>query len=343
MRIGVIARATDRGLGIQTWEAARALDATVLVVNIDNPSSKHYPTDLARFPDAPVVTCTEGWRLPEDTVRGWLAGLDVVWTAETFYDARFCDWARDAGVRTYIHANPEFVPAGGRGWGIGQPTAWWTATCWRQDHMPDGTKVVPFPVATDRFRPAEPHDGPCRWLHVAGKQALGDRNGTEAVIAALPLLEQPCSVRIITQDPELPARITAPAHVDLELVTGGLADYWDLYTDVDALILPRRYGGLCLPVQEAMAAGLAVVMPDIDPNNQTWPTRLIPAGPGVELRMPAGKIPVASIDPADVAAGMDALADPHERLRWQRWSRSWATANSWRTRAGRWRRLFADT
>ena len=35
---------------------------------------------------------------------------------------------------------------------------------------------------------------------------------------------------------------------------GGVANYWDAYDGYDALVLPRRYGGLCLPVQEGMAA-----------------------------------------------------------------------------------------
>jgi hypothetical protein len=33
-------------------------------------------------------------------------------------------------------------------------------------------------------------------------------------------------------------------------------DQAELYTDFDALILPQRYGGLCLPMNEALLSGL---------------------------------------------------------------------------------------
>ena len=45
----------------------------------------------------------------------------------------------------------------------------------------------------------------------------------------------------------------------------------DLYKDFDALILPRRYAGLCLPTNEALMSGLPVIMTDISPNNQLLP------------------------------------------------------------------------
>jgi glycosyltransferase involved in cell wall biosynthesis len=37
------------------------------------------------------------------------------------------------------------------------------------------------------------------------------------------------------------------------------------------MILPRRYAGLCLPMNEALISGLPVFMTDISPNNQILP------------------------------------------------------------------------
>jgi glycosyltransferase involved in cell wall biosynthesis len=45
----------------------------------------------------------------------------------------------------------------------------------------------------------------------------------------------------------------------------------DLYNDYDAMVLPRRYAGLCLPMNEALISGLPVFMTDILPNNQILP------------------------------------------------------------------------
>lgn len=334
MRVGVIARTNSRGLDIQTTEAARNLDASVLVVDVRNHSNKRFPTDRSRYPGAPVVECLPGWKLDPAVVKPWLDTVDAVYSAETFYDPNFTQWARSKGVVTIVHANPEFVaPAGG--WAIGEPSARWSPTCWRNELMPP-TEVVTFPVAADRFTHVEPHDGPCRWLHVGGKAALADRNGTDALLDALRFLREPCSVTICTQEPEVP-RFTVPDHVTVTVVRS-VPDYWGLYPGHDALVMPRRYGGLCLPVQEAMGAGMAVLMPDISPNSQTWPVATFPARLDREARMPAGQVPVASIDPVVLAGAMDRFADPAVRVRCQRESRYWAACNSWEVQAPEWLR-----
>lgn len=333
MKVGVIARTNQRGLDIQTTEAARNLHASVLVVDVRNPSGRRFPSDLTRWPNAPVVECRTGWRLDESTVRTWLEGLNAVYSAETFYDPHLPDWAREAGVVTVVHANPEFLPQDG-GWAVGEPTQRWSPTAWRNQHLPQPTHVVPFPVATDRLTPVDPHDGPCRWLHVGGKQALADRNGTGTLIESLRYLKEACSLTVCTQEQGFP-RIHAPSHVDVRRA-GPVPNYWDLYPGYDALVMPRRYGGLCLPVQEAMAAGMAVVMPDIDPNPKTWPVATVPATFTEEARMPAGMVPVATVDPQELAEAMDRMADPRERFDWQARSRAWAKAHSWETLRPEW-------
>ena len=62
-----------------------------------------------------------------------------------------------------------------------------------------------------------------------------------------------------------------PDNVELVVETGDVNKYWDLYRQGDVLVMPRRFGGLCLPAQEALGAGMPVVMPDIDPNNRWLP------------------------------------------------------------------------
>ena len=68
---------------------ARNLNASVLVVSVLNGSSGRYPDKVKRYPDAPVSRCEAGWKLDEDGfVRSWLETVDVVYSAETFYDQR---------------------------------------------------------------------------------------------------------------------------------------------------------------------------------------------------------------------------------------------------------------
>lgn len=330
MRVGVLSPLTDRGLGVQSWEAARNLDAAVLHVETKDPSAPSHPE---RFPNATRTRWAAG--LDPKVVMAWLRTVDVVYAAETFYDPRFTKWAQAASTTTVLHANPEFYT------GSQDPTRLWSATPWRKDVMPERTEVVPFPVAADRFTPAEPHDGPCRFVHVAGKRALADRNGTDTVMGALHMLSRPCEVRIIVQHGEVPEVPNVPRHVKVTVVDPP-ADYWRLYDDCDALVLPRRYGGLCLPVQEACAAGLAVLMSDLIPN-QVWPGPRVPAEFFRKVTMPCGRVPVYDVRPSVLAAAMDALADPVYRCRFQEQSRAWAVTHSWDVQGPLWLKSMAAT
>lgn len=323
MRIGVVSPLTDRGLGIQSWEAARNLDAEVLFVETKDPAARSHPE---RAPHATKVRWAQGLD-PKPTME-WLRTVEVVYAAETFYDPRLPKWAAAAGVTSVLHANPEFWT------GAQHPELLWSATDWRSDVMPPRTEVVPFPVATDRFAPVAPHGGWCRWLHVAGKRALADRNGTDTLMAALPLLTEPCEVRIVVQSGEVPALGPLPAHVKVTF-SPPPADYWRLYDGADALVMPRRYGGLCLPVQEACAAGMAVLMSDLPPNGM-WPGPRVPAEFRRKVTMPCGRVPVYEVAPAVLAEAMDTLADPVVRGRHQAESRAWAVEHSWERQAPLW-------
>lgn len=335
MRLGVIARPEDRGLGLQTWEVTRHLQCSVLVVDV-----LEQRTDIAshwdRFPDAVRAVWRHGKFLKPRLVGDWLESVDVVYSAETFYDQKLPDWAYAVDTRTVVQVNPEFWrPTRWR-----EPDAQWSATSWRLEHIAPGTEVVPYPVAAERFTPVPQHDGPTRWLHVAGRRAIYDRNGTETLLEALPLLRQPCSVTIAVQDGDEPPQLPrVPRYVDVQ-VRGPVANYWDQYADADALVMPRRYGGLCMPVQEACAAGLAILMPDCAPNRDTWPIVPVRVHGYDQLHMRAGEVAVANVDHMDLARQMDALAEPCKRHVQQQASLGWATWHSWQRQGPDWLERF---
>lgn len=320
-----MARADDTGLGVQSWEACRALQPdAVLVVEMGAGAHRELPTYHDRYPGATRATFAHG-RLPEDAVRDWLAELDVVVGFECFYDPDFYDWAEHARTATALQVNPELLrpldvyPQ--------RPSAWWAPTPWRLEHIPAGAGVVPVPVADDRFPFRRPErDGVLRVLHVEGHPALADRNGTRIVRDALRRVTRPMRVTMASQA-QRAYRSTGPA----EIVTRGpMANYWDLYADHDVLVLPRRYGGLSLIAQEAMASGLAVVMTDAEPQRSIWPILAVPGTEGPPVRMLCGPLRPVHADPAELAGVLDRLAsDPDEVGAAQIASLRWAMENRW--------------
>lgn len=323
MKIGVIARADDRGLGNQTWEVARNLPTErVLVVREPGSERQGFTPHLERFPGATVVTDDHGC-FDEAVTRDWLAGLDVVYSAETLYDWRVADWARDAGVATVVHVNAEFYrPEPGKP----EPTEWWAATDWRLEHLHPATRVVPMPVPVDRWPTV--NLSAASVLHVGGRAATRDRNGTEVVwdvAAALPDIDFVISTQSRIQVRDLP-------NVTVRPPTG---DYWDLYRDHAVLLQPRRYGGLCLPANEAAGAGLAVVMPDVNPNDW-WPGRKIAARPGAPLRIGPLRIDVHNPDASDTARLVADLFDSGDLDGERQRARDWAEEHSWAAMAPLW-------
>lgn len=337
MKVGLIARSEDRGLGNLTWEWAQHMrpDRVLLVVprhaipQRPERYAEHDVTVVQWNPEAPALDAAG-----EAQVRKWLGGLDVVYSAETFYDWRICTWARAAGARTVCHVMPEFYRHGQPDAPPG-PDVWWAPTGWRLEHLDPQTRVVPVPVATERFRRARrtpPSPEPVTWLHPAGTRAAADRNGSRLFLTALRHLREPHRVIVKAQSGRWDG-LRAARSVDV--VTGHAAgEYWQLFDGADGVVLPRRYGGLSLPAQEAMAAGCALLMTDVEPQRSEWPIVRLAAAAGkpTSIRTSAGSIPVVGTDPRTIAAAMDELARDRAALRAaRRAALEWAQAHSWET------------
>lgn len=321
MHLGVIARCEDRGLSTQTHDVCRALDPDRVLL-IDVGPDKRFTRHPERFADWEVTeTRWTAGRLDERIVRPWLQGLDAVYSAETPYDARLPQWAAEAKCGVVVHANPEFLsPQDARA-----AVTWWAATPWRRQHLPARTRVVPMPVP-EAPRHAELNDPP-HFLHVAGWPAVSDRNGTGIVAEAAQLMRSDAEVVIRGQHKDISRyRRHAPR---LRVEAGNVPERWDLYRDADVLVMPRRYGGLCMPAIEALACGLAVVMSDTSPN-EVWPGPRVPATEGQTVGTRAGLIPLHDTDPRALAATLDELASNPEVLdKHRREAADWVAANGW--------------
>ena len=322
MRLGLIARADGSGLGTQTLELYRHLSPhRTLVIDVGHlhNSTTHCnkATYLDRYPGAMVC---RGWQLGGQQLVEFLRGLDVVVTCETPYGPDLIPLARRMGVRSVICPNYEFLDRSHR------PDLWAAPSLWHWDEIPEPKIHLPVPIALDRFgdrRPSGapkwqgdaarcPNKGPRHFLHLVGRPAIHDRNGTPDVLAALRHVKSDIRLTVKCQDVNYLAQLRIHAHVppNVELIvdSSDTRDYWDNYRVGDVMILPRRYGGLCLPVNEALGAGMPVIMTDISPNNQWLPAEwLVPATKTAEF-MACNRVDVHQADSVALAARIDLFA-----------------------------------
>lgn len=342
MRIGLLARADQRGLGILTAAFYRHMQpAKTLVIDMGT-LARGFVSDFDQYPGETVVTF-DGHSLPEMQVKGWLRGLDVLYSAETFYDWRIVRWAHDAGVATVCMSMAEFwkhphQPE------LPMPTQVWAPTTWRLDLLPPGTPVVPVPVEQDVF-PLEPAGIGDRLqvVHVAGHRAAGDRNGTLALFVAAQRVTQPMDIYVHTQDEHLPRVRNLKPGVALHLLPGGKQSRPELYAGMHLHVLPRRYGGLCLPAQESIASGLGLAMTDVAPNPTTWPIVGLRGHWEGRQATPSGEVRSFSADPVFLARTLDTLArNPERVVELQTAGVAWGKAHAWSEMAGLYRERLAE-
>lgn len=333
LRIGLIARADSRGLGIQTKAFHDAMHPAKTMV-VDCPSANPLPLRQDWYPDG---TWIKGLPTAAD-FRRWLIGLDVVYTAETGYSRALWTEADQAAVKTVLHVNPEFLDVNDR------PTLWAAPSAWRFDELPTPKMLLPVPITptltVDR-------DEATRFLHVIGRPAVHDRNGTKQLLESLRFVRSPITVTITCQDPvyvpSLMAGIHIPNHVTLEVRSGDVRDNLDLYDGQDVLILPRRFGGLCLPAQEAIGAGMPVIMPKISPNDAWLPAEwLVPATHAGGF-MAKTRVDLYTADVRQLAARIDHFATDREfyAMAADR-AQTIAKDLSWDNQRPVYERLFAD-
>lgn len=303
MKIGLMARADNTGLGVQTHDFYKHMkpDKTMVVdISVLN-GNKQF---LERYPDADIVT--EGFPNRQE-IDEFLRGLDILFTCETPYNYYVFQKARDMGVKTVLQYNWEFLDYLQRH-NLPHPDLFAAPSLWHFDELPfDNKAYLPVPVDTDKFEFVQ-RDYAKSFLHIAGIPAVNDRNGTETVIAALEHIKSDAEIIIRSQDESFINDYIKPAtqkYKQVKLHSEDLEDNAQVYDEGDVMLMPRRYGGLCLPMNEAIAKGMPVIMTDIEPNNrilqEDW---LIPAEKTGEF-MTRTMIDIYSGDPKKLAERID--------------------------------------
>lgn len=316
MRIGLIARSDNTGLGNQTRELASMLnpDKILLVDSTSFNRNKQHPEWYSNYKS---VMTTAGFP-NNNQVTKFLDDLDIVISCETFYNAAFVELAFEKGVKTALQYNYEFLDYL-RKPHRRLPTYLIAPSLWNFDHtvrvFGKKTTVVHIPPPTnkdlfDSVRKNNMSKTHNRILHVAGKAADKDRNGTKTVLEMLKYSKADYELVITSQTP------LAYQYEDsrVTIVHDNPDDRQDLYDGYDAMILPRRYAGLCLPMNEALLSGLPVFMTDISPNNQVLPKEWLAQSTKIDELMTRIMLDVYSADPKELARIVDDYINNSNKL-----------------------------
>jgi len=273
MTLGIIARSDNTGLGNQTRELVKMLNPDKILL-IDSEHFNGNEQHPEWYKDYNVTTTTRGFPTKPEVIE-FLRGIDVVLSCETFYRQDFLHYTKRRGIKTILQYNFEFllnmsVPE------AELPDVLLAPSLWNIDQiekMVDGRcKVIHLPPPTDsslfeNVRQNNMSKDHNRLLHVGGKFAAKDRNGTDTVLQMLRYSKANYELVITTQ--KFPEFNVNDSRITVD--NSNPDNREELYNGFDAMLLPRRYAGLCLPMNEALISGLPVFMTDISPNNLILP------------------------------------------------------------------------
>ncbi len=320
MRLGLIVRADNGGLGSQTLELYRWLrPAKTLVVDISGYNKQWgqygYDNHFERFTDGDVTISTN---FPNNSqIDAFLDDVDVVFTVESPYTHYLFEAARARGVKTVQQYNYEFLdyfihPDWPKPDLLLAPSMWHYAEV-AEKAEEWGCQIKYLPVPTNRtIFPYRQRTQAKKFLHIAGHNTYEDRNGTQLVLETIPFVKADVEFTIRSQY-EIPALVD---DYRVKVIVGDAPNYWESYNEEDVTILPRRYGGLSLQLNEAMSLGMIPIMTDIEPQNGfLHPDSLVPAEMYMSIA-PRTPIDVYRCTPQDLAARIDWLAaQPEEKIK----------------------------
>lgn len=335
--MGLVARGDKTGIAVQCWNFWRNMDVTsVLLVDL---TRYHHPLDPSLYDGTPNLFTWDAPHFlqvashPEDILDNFLSTIDVLFCVETPYNYWLFERAFELGVRTIVQPNYEFFDYSGNRTDIAKPDLFALPTAWHEDdyrrELPDSDiRVVPVPVDTQLLTP-KLRTRFTSLLHTAGTVAEPDRNGTQILIEAMRRVKSPITARVCYQ----PLHGKLPIHdmpSNITIDDSAPRGYWELYGDEDIYVMPRRWGGLCLPMQESIACGMPPVMSGVSPQDGMLPPELqVPAFAHGTLpcRVP---VDMYETDPQLLANKLDVLYEQNDLVEeMSQWCAGWAESHSW--------------
>lgn len=301
MNLGIIGRADRTGLGVETEEFVRHFpEARVLIVKMPSceaQNGSYYDLCPRKFPTAQICELP----LKEKCLRAFLKGLDILFCLETPYNADTFRIAREMGVKTVLRVNFEWLERF-----KDNPDLFLAPSLWRFSAYPEPKAYLPFPIATDRL-PFTLRKKAKIFVHIAGNCKAGyDRNGTEAFLKAIPLVKNP-NIQFLIKS-QVP--IAGLKDTRVKVIVNDVENYWENWEEEgDVLVLPRRYAGQSLPLNEAMSRGLAIMATDMSPQNEFLPKKLLIPIRGTKVIGIRQAVEVAEVDPRDIAKKIDEIAE----------------------------------
>ena len=314
MKLGIIVRADNTGLGNQTYELTQMLNPYKIMI-IDFTSYNGNQQHFEWYAERDYTIC-RGFPTDEE-MNNFLDNVDILLSCETFYNDNTPTLARAKGVKTYLQYNYELfgnLKAEKRPLAdvLISPSPWMIERVHKRFSNQASVLHLPPPTRPELFERAlevNMESNHKRILHIAGKAAANDRNGTNSILDMMKYSKADFELVIKSQTPINTKRLDSRITVEIDNVK----HRQDMYTGFDGMILPRRYAGLCLPMNEALLSGLPVFMTDISPNNLILPKEWLTVSEELGVMRLAAPVIYYDVNAQKLAEKIDAYVNLNDK------------------------------
>lgn len=297
---GIVCYATEQGLGRQ----AKSFFDNGLV------------SEVFVYPHSSYVNHYEWYPKRSKTYDELLSKVNEVWFIETPFDWNFILKAREKGIKTVFFIMYEctrkpmpYIPdvlVGG--------------SIMEREYFGDDVKVINVPVPKElKWKLREKARV---FVHNAGHGGLAGRNGTKELIEAIKYIKSPIKLIIRSQ---FPLKEYKDPRVEYRI---GDFPYETLFAEGDVFVYPDKFGGSCLPLQEAHASGMAVMASDRHPSNTWLPKEILIPIEGYKKDRAYSEIDSAIVSPEKIANMIDNWYDK-DITHLSMLGKKWGEENSW--------------
>lgn len=300
---GAVVLATEQGLGRQAKQFYEHGVFDIALLRMHSVYTNHtewYPNQVNSFEEL-------------------LDKCDTIFFLETPFDWSYIVKARDRGVKTVMFAMYECTPNPMHYW----PDVICGGSIMEKEEYDQPVTVINVPVP-DEIVWKERKRAKI-FVHNAGHGGLGGRNGTKELIEAIPMVQSEAKFIIRSQFP-----VKIPYDDPRIEVRVGDFPYESLFSEGDVFIYPDKFGGSCLPLQEAHASGMMVMASNRHPSNTWLPTEpLIPIQGYKTERIVSHPFQSAIVSPSDIAKTIDEWFDK-DITEYSIRGKKWGEENSWK-------------
>lgn len=339
MSIGCICYATSRGLGHLTRDFHQhSLIDEVMVVE-----HGRVPTNWDWYPGAPS---THLQRLDYGKMRAFCRNHRAMVFFETPFDWGVFAYCRSYGIKTFLVTMYECTPRAHPAPDVYLcPSLLDYDYFTREEYRGATALYTPLPVEYPwKLRTKAEHfvhNG--GYLGVKTRQGGVQREGTTTLIEAMQYVESPIKLTIRVQENVSPRHQQICRDDDRIEYVPETVPYEELYSTGDVCVGAQRWNGCSLPLQEALASGMAVMNTDRYPMNTWLPTDLlIPVERYLKNSSIGGPyltFDEADVQPKDVAATIDRWYGK-DIARYSEYGKVYGEYNSWAALGPLWREVL---